>query len=182
LGFVVDANDVVGFSADGITAIVSLLFTAACETIEGLIGNAAGPAMASGRRTVPWRCRGVLRFDPPDNRQLQLAMEDLVIAGMDIPAGDAVLPMMGAARRASLGFTDPDRFDSSRPDAGHVSFDLGIYFRFRLGASLARLREPSGARGVGQAALTAPAGAPPSTRCCSPRTRPVALPVVNSTA
>ena len=63
--------------------------------------------------------------------------QDLELAGVKIPAGAIVIPLLGSANRDEAEFPHADRFDPSRDTQGHVAFGLGIHFC--LGASLARL-------------------------------------------
>ena len=59
------------------------------------------------------------------------------LAGVEIPAGSMVIPILGSANRDERRFRDPDRFDLRREERGHLSFGQGVHFC--LGASLARL-------------------------------------------
>ena len=59
-------------------------------------------------------------------------------AGVEIPAGETVQCMLGAANRDPAHFPDPDHFDPGRPNArDHLAFGAGRHFC--LGASLARI-------------------------------------------
>lgn len=62
---------------------------------------------------------------------------ETTVAGVRIPAGEAVLLCTPAANRDPARFADPDAIDLTRPENPHLSFGHGIHFC--LGAPLARL-------------------------------------------
>ena len=62
---------------------------------------------------------------------------DPVFHGRTIPAGSALLCLVGSANRDERRWENPDVFDVQRKAAGHLTFGFGIHFC--LGASLARL-------------------------------------------
>jgi cytochrome P450 len=47
--------------------------------------------------------------------------EDVSIGGVTIPADELVIPIFASANRDSAIFSDPDRFDIARDDAGHLT-------------------------------------------------------------
>ncbi len=49
------------------------------------------------------------------------------VGAMTIPAGEIVLAALTAAGRDPAGFTDPERLDLTRADAGHLAFGHGIH-------------------------------------------------------
>jgi cytochrome P450 len=59
------------------------------------------------------------------------------IHGQVIPAGKAVIAVIGSANRDPRQFPDADRFDITRAPNSHLAFGHGIHFC--LGAPLARL-------------------------------------------
>ncbi len=65
------------------------------------------------------------------------ARTGLRIAGVPVQAGDLVLLDNGAANHDRTAFTDPERFEVTRPAVAHLSFGHGG--RYCLGAPLARL-------------------------------------------
>jgi cytochrome P450 len=68
----------------------------------------------------------------------RIAMRDVEVDGVAIKAGDGVIAMSAAANRDPSVFTDPDRFDVTRPaNPAHLAFGFGEHLC--LGASLARL-------------------------------------------
>ena len=78
-----------------------------------------------------------LRFDSPVQLVFRTATEDVDLAGVRIPKGAYVAPLLGSANRDERRFPDPDRFDLARGALGHLAFGFGEHFC--LGASLARL-------------------------------------------
>jgi pentalenolactone synthase len=65
------------------------------------------------------------------------ARTDLEIDGVLVRAGDLVLLDISAANHDDTVFADPDRFDLTRPAAGHLTFGHGP--RYCIGAPLARI-------------------------------------------
>jgi pentalenolactone synthase len=68
---------------------------------------------------------------------LRYAHREIVIGGVMIRAGEAVLLNEGAANHDERAFADPDRFDIGRQPNPHLTFGYGP--RFCLGAPLARM-------------------------------------------
>jgi hypothetical protein len=147
-------SELVQISADGdrlsdeeLRVNALLLLGAGFETTVNLIGNAvcllfahrdqleALQADASG---WPNAVDEALRFDAPVQVTVRVAGSDTEVAGQPVPAGRAVLLMLGAANRDPDVFADPDRFDVTRAEARlHLAFSAGIHYC--LGAQLARL-------------------------------------------
>ncbi len=138
-GGILDAVHVVGFA--------SLMLAAGSETTTNAIGNALLALQANPEqdalvredpeRRIPALIEETVRYDPPVQMLMRLAMEDTEIRGVEIPKGAMVLPLLAAANRDPDVFSDPDRFDIERNTQGHLGFGLGNHFC--LGASLARL-------------------------------------------
>jgi cytochrome P450 len=79
----------------------------------------------------------LLRFDPPSHYQGRVTTLPVVRHGAEIPTGEIVLLINGAANRDPRAFAEPDRFRADRPIDRHLAFGHGIHFC--LGAPLARL-------------------------------------------
>jgi cytochrome P450 len=66
-----------------------------------------------------------------------MAKRDLVIGGIEVPAGSLLDVVAGAANRDPAIYPDPDRFDMHRPKRPHFSFARGPHIC--LGQHLARV-------------------------------------------
>ena len=87
---------------------------------------------------APAAIEETLRFDSPVQYFSRGTRRDARIAEVDVPEGQNVCTMIGAANRDPDAFRDPDVFDVGRTDKNiHLSFGHGVHFC--LGASLARL-------------------------------------------
>ena len=124
----------------------SLLLVAGNETTTNLMGNIVlallehpeALARAVARPAlIPSLVEEGLRRDGPVQMLFREATRDLELAGVQIPRGSFVMPMLASANRDEAQFPDPDRFDLDRDTRGHVALGLGVHFC--LGASLARL-------------------------------------------
>jgi len=129
-----------------VAQFVVLLLVAGNETTTNLIGNTANalldhPAelarVAADAALIPGLIEETLRFDAPIQFVLRTATQDLEIAGVRVPKGATVAPLIGSAHRDQRCFLEPDRFDVTRTSQGHLGFGFGAHFC--LGASLARL-------------------------------------------
>ncbi|MEV4548520.1 cytochrome P450 [Nonomuraea wenchangensis] len=160
-----------------------LLLVAGHETTVNLIANGVLALVRHGLlRQAAERPRQVveevLRYDPPVQLTGRVALRDAELGGTPVPAGTAVVALIGAANRDPAVFPDPDRFDPGRFDPGrtdpdrtdprrldgarepgrHLAFGLGIHFC--LGATLARME--------GEIALSALAAAAPRMELLDP--------------
>jgi cytochrome P450 len=80
----------------------------------------------------------LLRFDSPVQLTQRITLDEYDVAGVTIPKGQNLVPLLGAANRDPAEFTEPDRLDLTRENANrNVAFGGGHHFC--LGASLARL-------------------------------------------
>jgi cytochrome P450 len=130
-------------------AVVSLrvMLAAGHETTTGLIGNVMLHLLRDRRlweqivadpSLIPAAIEEGLRFDPPIQGVNRVATEDVEIAGVTIPAGSRINPMLGALGRDPSLFEDPDEFRLDRQGPPrHLGFGHGIHFC--IGAALARL-------------------------------------------
>jgi cytochrome P450 len=123
------------------------LMVAGRDLTTGLIGNCLAavlsqPIQLARLKAEPNRIGAFveesLRWDTPVLGQARISRADTELRGIPIPAGSSVLVMFAAANRDPEVFTDPDRFDIERGNAGqHLTFGRGIHFC--IGAALARM-------------------------------------------
>jgi cytochrome P450 len=123
-----------------------LFFEAGFETTVSMLGNLmyallrnpmafallrADPSLAAGA------VEETLRWDPPIQWFRRLATQDVSLRGVTIKAGDGVVPVIAAANRDPLVFTDPDAFDVERSENPHIAFGRGVHQC--IGAPLSRM-------------------------------------------
>jgi cytochrome P450 len=129
-----------------LVVMCNLLLIAGHETTVNLIGNGVlallrNPDQLALLRASPeligLAVEELLRFDSPVQLTGRLVSEPLEMGGQRIEAGQFVLPLLGAANRDPLQFSEPDRLDLTRTPNPHVGFGRGIHFC--LGAPLARV-------------------------------------------
>jgi cytochrome P450 len=143
-------------SADELTSIALLLLAAGFETTVNLIGNAVALLTAHpeqlallGAEPARWPSAvdEVLRHDSPVQRTGRVAHRDTVLAGQPVAAGRIVMVQLGGANRDPAVFSEPRRFDVTRPNAAdHLAFSSGPHYC--LGAALARLEGELGLRAL----------------------------------
>ena len=83
-----------------------------------------------------WAVEETVRWQPTTGTEPRLTMEDVVLSGVEIPAGQFVRLAVPAANRDPRVFDDPDRWDLDRRPTNHLAFGVGRHFC--LGAFLAR--------------------------------------------
>jgi hypothetical protein len=132
-----------------VLANAGLLYIAGFETTTHFLGNAVysllrhrdqwelfasdPEGLAEGAVEELLRFESSVQAEPPH----RIATEDIVLPTATIPAGDAVVPLMGAANRDPERFPDPDRLDITRKDVRPLSFGGGLHVC--IGQHLARL-------------------------------------------
>ncbi|OBF05310.1 cytochrome P450 [Mycobacterium sp. 852002-10029_SCH5224772] len=142
---------------DEIVSTCNLLLIAGHETTVNLIGNAI---LAMLRNTGQWAALGAapdrapaiveetLRYDPPVQLVGRIALADMAIGGIEVPAGDVMMLLLAGANRDPAEYDRPDVFDPDRKSLRHLGFGRGAHYC--LGAPLARLEA-----GVALSAVTA---------------------------
>jgi cytochrome P450 len=130
-----------------LVAMITLLLFAGHETTVNLIGNGMAslflnPEQLDRLREQPEllgsAVEELLRFEAPVQQPAhRVALEDITVGGVVIPAGAIVSVVIGSANRDPRRFADPDRLDVTRDASQHLSFGYGIHHC--LGAPLARM-------------------------------------------
>ncbi|MGB3147362.1 MAG: cytochrome P450 [Paracoccaceae bacterium] len=131
---------------DEVLSMAMLLLLAGNETTTFLITNAVRMMVAHPDQTekmrrdpasVPAFVEEVLRQHGSIRNIDRFATKDLVLGGVDIPAGGQVVVWLASANRDKGEFPDPESFDMTRSPNRHFAFGQGMHFC--LGAPLARL-------------------------------------------
>ncbi|MDT5091355.1 MAG: hypothetical protein QOH60_718 [Mycobacterium sp.] len=78
-----------------------------------------------------------LRLEPPGTNLARYVTQDFEAHGTTVPAGSAVLLMLGAANHDPRRYENPDNFDLHRANISHLTLGKGVHYC--LGANLARL-------------------------------------------
>jgi cytochrome P450 len=129
-----------------ILVYVNLLSAAGNETTNRLIGWTGKllsdhpdqrRELAANPSRIPNAIEEILRFEPPAPHVARYVDRDVEIHGQTVPAGSAMLLLVGAANRDERRFPDGERFDVQRQIGHHLTFVYGAHFC--LGAALARL-------------------------------------------
>jgi cytochrome P450 len=136
-------------------AIVMLVLGAGFETTVNLLGNAVvaldahrdqWDALATSPGGWGTAVEEVLRFDSPVQITGRTS-RGATLGGREVPAGQRVTVLLGAANRDPDVFPDAGRFDVTRANArDHLGFSGGIHYC--LGAGLARLEGEVGLRAL----------------------------------
>ena len=93
--------------------------------------------LVEDRSLIPNAVEEILRYEPPAPHVGRCTSTEVELYGTTVPAGAAVLFLVGAANRDDRKYPEPDRFDIHREMVSHLSFGYGPHFC--LGAALARL-------------------------------------------
>jgi cytochrome P450 len=116
-----------------------------------------------------------MRHSPIAGLTLRIALEDVEIAGVMIPAGTLVVANTAAANRDPAVYEDPDRLDITREGAPMQTFGAGMHYC--LGANLARRELAEAltimAQRMPNARRTGPAPWKPLTAISGPATLPI---------
>jgi cytochrome P450 len=86
---------------------------------------------------VPAAVEEILRFEPTGPHLARWVARDYTNHGRTVPAGSAMLLLVGSANRDPRRHENPDSFDIHRADPSHLTFGFGLHYC--LGANLARL-------------------------------------------
>jgi cytochrome P450 len=138
-----DAGDV---TRDEAEILVRSLLTAGVDTTVNGIGAALYclarfPEQFARLRADPLLARAAfeeaVRLESPVQTFFRTTTRDVLIGGEPVSEGCKVLMFLGAANRDPRRWANPDEYDITRRNAGHVGFGHGIHAC--VGAVLARL-------------------------------------------
>jgi cytochrome P450 len=133
-------------SDEEIYCFLHLLLPAGVETTYRSLGNLlfgllSNPdqlnAVRADRSLLAQAIEEATRWEPPLLSITRVATRDTELAGVPIPAGSSVMPMLGAANRDEDRNPDPDRFDIFRQPRAHIAWGHGPHVC--LGMHLARM-------------------------------------------
>ena len=129
-----------------IVSTCNLLLIAGHETTVNLIGNAMlamlrnrdqWTALCADSDRAPTIVEETLRYDPPVQLAGRIALADMMVGDIEVPAGDVMMLLLAGANRDPAEFDNPDVFDPDRKGLRHLGFGRGAHYC--LGAPLARL-------------------------------------------
>ena len=133
-------------SDEEIVSFLRLLLPAGAETTFRWIGSTlfallhhpdALAEVLADRTLVAAALEETLRWETPVLFVAREATRPVEVAGVEIPAGGMVSPVIASANRDEAHFPDPDRWDLHRGADDHLSFGGGRHFC--LGYHLARM-------------------------------------------
>jgi len=126
---------------------LTVIATAGSETTTRLIGWAGKTLaeypdqrreLAENPALIPQAIEEILRWEPPALQIARYVARDVEYYGQTVPAGSAMLMLVGAANRDHRRFApDGDVFDIHREQKSHMTFGAGTHFC--IGNALARL-------------------------------------------
>ena len=88
------------------------------------------------RELIPSAIDETLRLEPALPYAHRLAVRDVTIGGVNIPAGSGVQVALGSANRDPERWSEPDRFDLDRDQLPHLAFGIGAHAC--IGSNLSR--------------------------------------------
>ncbi|OBK22440.1 cytochrome P450 [Mycobacterium asiaticum] len=131
---------------EDIYSFIRLLLPAGVETTYRSLGSLLFAllthpdqldAIRADRTLIPQAIEEGVRWDAPLLNITRVATRDTELAGVPIPQGSSVMPMLGAANRQEDRYTQPDDFDIFRQAKVPISWGYGVHVC--LGMHLARL-------------------------------------------
>ncbi|MDQ2678908.1 MAG: cytochrome P450, partial [Actinomycetota bacterium] len=141
-----ETGEIRSLRREEILTYVTVIAGAGNETTNRLIGW-AGKTLADhpdqrrelvdDRSLIPNAIEEILRFEGPAPHVGRYVAKDVEIRGTTVPAGSAILLLLGSGNRDERRWADADRFDIHRDVGQILSFGYGIHFC--LGAALGRM-------------------------------------------
>jgi cytochrome P450 len=133
-------------SRDEVLIFVNIIASAGNETTNRLIGW-TGKVLAEhpdqlrqiyeDRELIAQTIEEVLRYEPPPPHIARYVARDTEFYGTTVPAGSAILFLVGAANRDERKFANGERFDIHRARLPHLTFGNGSHSC--IGNALARV-------------------------------------------
>lgn len=134
-----------------VIGICLLTLVAGMETSVNLIGNGMLALLRNPSQLARLRARPelvasatdeMLRYDPPTQFTIRVALTDTVAGGRQFHRGDGVVILTASASRDEAVFDAADQFDVTRyhgphPARRHLGFSMGLHYC--VGAPLARM-------------------------------------------
>lgn len=94
--------------------------------------------LVDDRSLLPGAIEELLRFEPPALQAARYVTRDIEFHGQTVPAGSAILTLIGAANRDERRFGEnAESFDVTRVPRQHLTFGVGAHYC--LGNALARI-------------------------------------------
>lgn len=128
----------------GIACVMT--FVAGHETSKGLLSNGVlafanhpeqWQIFRAGKVTSKQVVEEILRYDPPLQQTVRLAISDLQVGQQTIQTGEKILLCLASANRDEERFVNSDVFDPARDATAQVAFGYGIHNC--LGQAIARI-------------------------------------------
>ncbi len=144
--FTDDKGEVRSLSREEILTYVNVIAGAGNETTNRLIGWTGKTLgdhpdqrreLVEDHSLIPHAIEELLRYEGPAPHVGRFVVEDVEIRGTTVPAGSAILLLLGSGNRDERRWPDADRFDIHRDVGQMLTFGYGIHFC--LGAALARM-------------------------------------------
>lgn len=123
-------------TVEELTTFVNLLAGAGNETTNRLIGWMAKSLaeypeqrreLVANPDLIPQAIEEALRLEPPPPHVGRYVARDVEIQGQTVPAGSAILLLVGSANHDDEVFEDPEAFNIHRPRPRHMTFGHGIH-------------------------------------------------------
>jgi cytochrome P450 len=86
---------------------------------------------------IPNAIEELLRYEPPGPSVARYVRKDVELYGQKVPAGSAMLMLVGSANRDERRYPDGDQFNVKREGPPHITFGRGVHAC--LGSALARV-------------------------------------------
>lgn len=140
---------------DELLANLILLFLAGHETTTNWLGNGLlallqHPAQLQRLRDqpelMPTAVEEMLRWESPTNIVARTTLEPWSVGDVQVPAGEVIYCLVGAANHDPSAYDEPGRFDIGRDPNPQLSFGGGVHYC--VGAPLARLEAQTAFKAV----------------------------------